>query len=248
MCQRVRSHFRFSRVPTHRQAFSSCTNAGASLSSNGGRGGGRRQLPAQRTLHCGASSSRTTRQVLHGGQSRMRGACQEGLWHRLCLTKKDVKRQWAQWNRWKAGFTVVELLVVIAIVAVLLGMLLRSRARPPRDGRIKCVNNLKNVGLAFRIFASDNEDRFPMQLSPIEAERSGLPGPREPLRSFLALSNELSTPILLIVPRTRRADPRPASPPCNSATSAISLALIERPTSALLSCRGSQFDRGRPTA
>jgi hypothetical protein len=46
-----------------------------------------------------------------------------------------------------------------------------------------------------------------MQLSPIEAERSGLPGPREPLRSFLALSNELSTPILLYCPADKARRP-----------------------------------------
>ena len=103
------------------------------------------------------------------------------------------------------GFTLTELLVVICVVAVLVLVLLRGLGPQPRDQRrvqrINCVNNLKQIGLAFRIWEGDNFDRYPMKISVTNGGAMELALTGDVSGILRVMSNELSTPIVLVCPQ-----------------------------------------------
>ena len=109
----------------------------------------------------------------------------------------------------KRAFTLIELLVVIAIIAILAAMLLPVLAAAKRRAqRINCVSNLKQVNLAFRIWEGDNNNLYPMAVSTsaggaletTTSQSHPVVAPSGITNVFCVMSNELSTPKVLICP------------------------------------------------
>jgi type II secretory pathway pseudopilin PulG len=94
-----------------------------------------------------------------------------------------------------AGLTVVEVILVMACLAILAALLLPALAPARvRPRRISCINNLKQIGLALRMWSNDHHDEFPWQVSRTNGGTLEFVGSGAVYPHFAAISNELVSP------------------------------------------------------
>jgi prepilin-type processing-associated H-X9-DG protein len=106
------------------------------------------------------------------------------------------------------ALTRIEVLVIVAVVALLAAFVLTGLANSRgKSARIGCSNNLKQIGLVFKLFANDNSDKYPASVSVTNGGTMELVPRGDVFSHFQVMSNEVKSLKLLICPADTR---RPA--------------------------------------
>ncbi len=132
------------------------------------------------------------------------------------LARARVRREPAQYGG--AGFALAGLITgyigLVLSLVILPAMLLPALARAKSKAqRIACTNNMKQIGLAIRTWAIDNDGMFPFNVSTNKGGTMEFAAPGKdgfdsnPVRILQVLSNELSTPNILVCPADSSRQP-----------------------------------------
>ena len=100
--------------------------------------------------------------------------------------------------RRERALTLIEVMLVIVLLFILGGLvlycLLPTSTSSRRAPRIHCSNNLKQIGLSYKVFANDNDDKFPFQVT----NSLAFGNITQTWMHFQAMSNEMGSAKILI--------------------------------------------------
>ena len=103
------------------------------------------------------------------------------------------------------GFTVIEMLVVVVGIAVMGFIILPVLARrKARSSRASCQNNVKQIGLAFRVWEGDFDDHYPMTLSTNKGGTMEWGAGSNMYRHFQVMGPWINNPKILLCPYDNR--------------------------------------------
>ena len=126
---------------------------------------------------------------------------------REAIVEDDILNSMKNHSLRTRAFTRVELVVVSATLCLLTTLFLRAQTDPlarARTHRILCMANLKEIGLAFRTWANEHNNKFPMQYGAERGGSSDAVATERPWLHFQVLSNHFATPGTLICPADDR--------------------------------------------
>jgi prepilin-type processing-associated H-X9-DG protein len=107
----------------------------------------------------------------------------------------------------KRAFTLIDMMVVVVVLALLVAMLIPMLAAGKRRAmNMNCISIVKGISFSFRIWEVDHNNEYPMSYS----TNSGVlvwPVTTNVAEYFRILTNEISTPKLLICPADRKHIP-----------------------------------------
>jgi prepilin-type N-terminal cleavage/methylation domain-containing protein len=110
------------------------------------------------------------------------------------------------------GMTLLETLVVMVLLAILVAMLAPGFRQPnqKRNRRMSCVNNLRQIGTAYRLWEDDNGGKYPMQQAEVLGGMQGtlsnsMSAGRFAYLPYALMANELGqSPKIVVCPCDER--------------------------------------------
>ena len=111
-----------------------------------------------------------------------------------------------QSNRRTSAMTRTEVIVVVVVLVILIIVLLATSVRSGKGGQtFSCVRNLKQIGIAFKIWEGDNVGKNPMEVSVREGGAKELAETGNVAAVFQVMSNAINDPRILICPLDKKA-------------------------------------------